>query len=69
MPNDRNVMVNFKPGEYMRKMYMYERFTNPTPHSFVTLSSTTKLGLGLPNTVISTSVLSKLELDESKKEQ
>ena len=69
MRNDRNVMVNFKPGEYMRKMYMYERFTNPTPHSFVTLSSTTKLGLGLPNKVISTSVLSKLELDESKKEQ
>ena len=53
----------------MRKMYMYERFTNPTPHSFVTLSSTTKLGLELPNKVISTCVLRKLELDESKKEQ
>ena len=22
MRNDRNVMVNFKPGEYMRKMYI-----------------------------------------------
>ena len=30
---------------------MYERFTDPTPHSFVTFSSTTKLGLGLPNKV------------------
>ena len=40
---------------------------DPTPHSFVTLSSTTKLGLGLPNKVMSTCVLSKLELDESKK--
>ena len=28
---------------------MYEKFTDPTPHSFVTFSSTTKLGLGLPN--------------------
>ena len=46
---------------------MYERFTNPTPHSFVTLSSTTKLGLGLPNKVMSTCVLSQLELDQSKK--
>ena len=46
---------------------MYERFTNPTPHSFVTLSSTTKLGLGLPNKVMSTYVLGKLELDETKK--
>ena len=44
---------------------LYESFTNPTPHSFVTLSSTTKLGLGLPNKVMSTCVLSKLELDES----
>ena len=33
----------------------------------MTLSSTTKLGLGLPNKVMSTCVLSKLELDESKK--
>ena len=48
---------------------MYERFTNHTPHSFVTLSSTTKLGLGLPNKVMSTCELSKLELDETKKEQ
>ena len=46
-------------------IYLYESFTNPTPHSFVTLSSTTKLGLGLPNKVMSTCVLSKLELDES----
>ena len=46
---------------------VYERFTNPTPHGFVTLNSTTKLGLGLPNKVMSTCVLSKLELDESKK--
>ena len=46
---------------------MYESFTNPTPHSFVTFSSTTKLGLGLPNKVMSTCVLSKLELNESKK--
>ena len=46
---------------------MYESFTNPSPHSFVTLSSTTKLGLGLPNKVMSTCVLSKLELDGSKK--
>ena len=67
MRNDRNVMVNFKPGEYMRKMYMYERFTNPTPHSFVTLSSTTKLGLGLPNKVMSTCELSKLEGDRTRK--
>ena len=49
------------------KLTLYESFTNPTPHSFVTLSSTTKLGLGLPNKVMSTCVLSKLELDESKK--
>ena len=28
---------------------MYEKFTDPTPHSFVMFSSTTKLGLGLPN--------------------
>ena len=46
---------------------VYERFTNPTSHGFVTLNSTTKLGLGLPNKVMSTCVLSKLELDESKK--
>ena len=46
---------------------MYERFTNPTPPSFVTLISTTKLRLGLPNKVMSTCVLSKLELDELKK--
>ena len=46
---------------------MYERFTNPTPHGFVTLNSTAKLGLGLPNKVMSTCVLNKLELDESKK--
>ena len=46
-------------------LQVYESFTNPTPHSFVTLSSTTKLGLGLPNKVMSTCVLSKLELDES----
>ena len=44
---------------------VYESFTNPTPHSFVTLTSTTKLGLGLPNKVMSTCVLSKRELDES----
>ena len=48
---------------------VYERFTNPTPHSFVTLSSTTKLGLGLPNKVMSTCELSKLGRDETKKEQ
>ena len=46
---------------------LYERFTNPTPYSFVTSISTTKLGLGLSNKVMSTCVLSKLELDESKK--
>ena len=46
-------------------LFMYESFTNPTRHSFVTLSSTTKLGLGLPNKVMSTCVLSKLELEES----
>ena len=46
---------------------MYERFTNPTRHSFVTLSSTTKFELGLPNKVISTCELSKLGLDETKK--
>ena len=47
-------------------IYMvYESFTNPTLHSFVTMSSTTKLGLGLPNKVTSTCMLSKLELDES----
>ena len=45
---------------------LYERFTNPTPHSFVTLISTTKLGPGLPNKVMNTCVLSKLELDDSK---
>ena len=50
----------------MASSSVYERFTNPTRHSFVTLSSTTKLGLGLPNKVMSTCVLSKLELDESK---
>ena len=33
---------------------MYERFTDPTPHSVVTFSSTTKLGLGLPNKVMNT---------------
>ena len=44
---------------------LYESFTNPTPHSFVTLSSTTILGLGLPNKVMSTCVLSKRELDVS----
>ena len=49
------------------KVPVYERFTNPTPHSFVTLSSITKLGLGLPNKVMITCVLSKLELDEWKK--
>ena len=49
--------------------HLYERFTNHTPHSFVTLSSTTKLGLGLPNKVMSTCELSKLELDETKKGQ
>ena len=38
-------------------------------HSFVTLSSTTKLGLGLPNKLMSTCELSKLGLDETKKEQ
>ena len=41
----------------------------PTPHSFVTLISTTKLGLGLPSKVMSTCVLRKLELDETEKEQ
>ena len=41
------------------------KLTNPTPYSLVTLNSTTKLGLGLPNKVMSTCVLSKLELDES----
>ena len=49
--------------------HLYERFTNHTPHSFVTLSSTTNLRLGLPNKVMSTCELSKLELDETKKEQ
>ena len=48
---------------------LYERFTNPTTHSCVTLSSTTKLGLALPNKVMSTCELSKLGLDETKKEQ
>ena len=33
----------------------------------MTLSSTTKLGLGLPSKVMSTCELSKLELDETKK--
>ena len=47
---------------------VYERFTNTTPHSFVALSSTTKLGLGLPNKVLSTCELSKLGLDGTKKE-
>ena len=41
--------------------------TNPTRYSFVTLGSTTKLGLGLPNKVMSTCELSKLGLDETKK--
>ena len=27
--NDRNVMVNFKPGEYMRKMFFF--FQSETP--------------------------------------
>ena len=49
--------------------HLYERFTNHTPNSFVTLSSTTNLRLGLPNKVMSTCELSKLELDETKKEQ
>ena len=48
-----------------RAKSLYERFANPTPHSFVTLISTTKLGLGLPNKVMSTCVLSKLERDET----
>ena len=48
---------------------LYERFTNTTPHSFVMLSSTTKLGLGLPSKVMSTCELSKLGLDETKKKQ
>ena len=52
----------------LRSVIMYDRFTNPTPHSFVRLSSTTKLGLGLPNKVMSTCELSKLGLDETKKE-
>ena len=52
---------------YLKYRVLYERFTNPTPHSFVTLSSTTKLGLGLPNKVMSTCELSKLGLDETKK--
>ena len=56
-----------KDGKYTVTYTLYESFTNPTPHSFVTLSSTTKLGLGLPNRVMSTCVLSKLERDESKK--
>ena len=51
----------------MASSSVYERFTNPTPHSFVTLSSTTKFGLGLPNKVMSTCELSKLGLDETKK--
>ena len=51
----------------MASSSVYERFTNPTRHSFVTLSSTTKLGLGLPNKVMSTCELSKLGLDETKK--
>ena len=31
---------------------MYERFTDPSPHSLVTFSNTTKVGLGLPNKVM-----------------
>ena len=33
---------------------LYEKFTDPTPHSFLTFSSTTKLGLGLPNKAMNT---------------
>ena len=50
-------------------LLLYERFTNPIPHSFATLSSTTKLGLGLSNKVMSTCELSKLGLDETRKVQ
>ena len=53
---------------YLKYRVLYKRFTNPTPHSFVTLSSTTKLGVGLPNKVMSTCELSKLGLYETKKE-
>lgn len=53
----------------LQKIKLYERFTNPTPHSFVTLSSTTKFGLGLPNKVVSTCVLAieKSENGSSRK--
>ena len=50
-----------------KNVIMCKRFTNPIPHSFVTLSSTTKLRLGLPNKVMSTCELSKLGLDETRK--
>ena len=59
--------ISFHCEECFRIYLLYERFTNPTPPSFVTMFSTIKLGLGLPNKVMSTCVLSKLELDESKK--
>ena len=59
----RSFFVNVVEEQWLDPLY--ESFTNPTPHSFVTFSSTTKLGLGLPNKVMSTWVLSKLELDES----
>ena len=50
---------------YLKYRVLYERFTNPTRHSFVTLSSTTKLGV--PNKVMSTCELSKLGLYKTKK--
>ena len=46
---------------------MYEKFTDPTPHSFVTFSSTTKLGLGLPNKAMNNVRVSQNRTRQKKK--
>ena len=62
-----NKIKDFDSFDIMFFIYSNKQNALVLVYGFVTLNSTTKLGLGLPNKVMSTCVLSKLELDESKK--
>ena len=49
---------------------MYERFTDPSPHSLVTFSNTTKVGLGLPiNKVMNKCKQARKKIKKRKRER
>ena len=54
LPLTRGKRVGYRVEWLRHYNGLYERFTDPDPHSFVTFRSTTKLGLGLQNKVMNT---------------